>query len=511
MGNGASLLSLLQRDAPLREILDFISSNPEAAATEKDFVTGQLPLHVACAKNALVEIVKRLVDAHPDAKLTIDDGGNLPLHWACNKTAQLEIVQLCLATDNLEAAKAKENSGMLPLHVACANNAPFSVIHILVSAYPDATKEKDNNGKLPLHWSCEKNAPLSVIQCVLAAYPQACYHVHGTNKLPIHAAQCATAPDDTVIDILRSLYDAPRSEDVTKFIAAMKKGDSLQLQEALSLLLTSPQLAKLRFEEGPLSWGTVTASGTATEGTCLHLLCKQNVPLESMRCFYSAYPDAVRERDRHSDLPLHTVCGLADVPLDVLRFLLTAYADAVKEKNKDERLPLHVACDKSASFDVIQCLVAAHPEGIKATTNSGRLPLHLACHGKASLEIIQLLLNAHPDAVKVKDMGGQLPLHVACSNNAPLHVIQLLLNAHPDGAKVKASQSGNLPLHLSCEMNAPLHVIQSLVAAGIQMLATISTTSCPSMQPSIQRKRPHTLQRSLISSGPCTTRLVLKL
>ena len=97
----------------------------------------------------------------------------------------------------------------------------------------------------------------------------------------------------------------------------------------------------------------------------------------------------------------------------VVTELLAAYPDAVREKDMMSKLPLHwavhygAACDSSEA--VVKLMIAAYPEAAQKKDKLSKLPLHWAAEKQASDAILNALLAAYPAAVMEKDAMGSIP------------------------------------------------------------------------------------------------------
>ena len=101
--------------------------------------------------------------------------------------------------------------------------------------------------------------------------------------------------------------------------------------------------------------------------------------------------ELVRERDRFSNVPLHSALGFK-APDDVILSIIEIYPEATTVHGTDEWLPLHTAAMWGSSSKVLETLIRHHPralddkgeEGIK-----GRTPRHFSArfpHNKELLE-----------------------------------------------------------------------------------------------------------------------------
>lgn len=133
----------------------------------------RLPVHVACERNAPVDIVKALIDSYPESIFMKDENGKVPLIHACYRSASIEVVKLLLSRGQ-EAASLPDLNRRLALHWACEYDAASNVVSALLASYPDASKHVDEYGRVPLHWVCVsiKCRPQTV-QEVTILYPNA--------------------------------------------------------------------------------------------------------------------------------------------------------------------------------------------------------------------------------------------------------------------------------------------------------------------------------------------------
>jgi ankyrin repeat protein len=149
---------------------------------------------------------------------------------------------------------------------------------------------------------------------------------------------------------------------------------------------------------------------------------------ERFKEIIKAYPHFAREKWGYEDekwYPLYQVAACSS-SLSVVNAVFDAYPEAVKEKDKYGETPLHLASYFNQSEHVIQWLIKKFPETAKMKDSYGWTPLHLACESHQSEQVIRLLLELDPEAVKEKDKYGFMPLHLACQNNQSEQVIRML-------------------------------------------------------------------------------------
>lgn len=140
-----------------------------------------LPIHEACANSeAPFALIEAIVKAYP-ASLQLPESAyqRLPLHIACRKNANLQVVMFLLES-YAPASLVPDTLGRLPLHYALSNGAENDLVDVLISRSPDSARGTDRRGWLPLHVACSVGASTQVIQCILKAYPEA--SIIQTNK-----------------------------------------------------------------------------------------------------------------------------------------------------------------------------------------------------------------------------------------------------------------------------------------------------------------------------------------
>mmetsp|Transcript_22736 Transcript_22736/g.64402 ORF Transcript_22736/g.64402 Transcript_22736/m.64402 type:complete len:242 (+) Transcript_22736:300-1025(+) len=132
-----------------------------------------LPLHEALVGGAPYAIVAAILNAYNEAIYAKESSyKRLPLHCACRKNAMLQVVDLLLKM-NREAALIADNLGRLPIHYALSNGANDLVIDALLKAQPNSARGFDKRGWTPLHVACGVGASTHVIKSILSCYPEA--------------------------------------------------------------------------------------------------------------------------------------------------------------------------------------------------------------------------------------------------------------------------------------------------------------------------------------------------
>jgi Ion transport protein/Ankyrin repeats (many copies) len=115
---------------------------------------GWLPLHHACANGASPEVIKILIDAHPEGKIAQDDQSRTPLHFYVTRSSD-NVANMALNAQLLceggVAPTVPDKGGMLPMHYACAYGTHPSVLEVLATVHPASVTAKESHGRTPMH------------------------------------------------------------------------------------------------------------------------------------------------------------------------------------------------------------------------------------------------------------------------------------------------------------------------------------------------------------------------
>jgi len=130
--------------APLALIVCLVSAYPTSLQV-KESAYGRLPIHIACRKNANLQIIRLLMEYNPNGSLEADTLGRLPIHYALSNGASDPVIEMLLEK-RPTAAQGMDRRGWLPLHVACSVGASTNVVNLLVKAYPEGTVVRTNKG-----------------------------------------------------------------------------------------------------------------------------------------------------------------------------------------------------------------------------------------------------------------------------------------------------------------------------------------------------------------------------
>eukprot|EP01082_Thalassiosira_pseudonana_P001649 g1304.t1 g1304 contig10:1815734-1816315(-) len=140
LSRGRNKLNLLLLDEDWQSAITEIECHPNEAkvwSNRPGFFDGEhesnvLPIHVAVSLHAPLEVVKAIVDAHPECvKLVESAFKRLPLHVACQFAANKEVIEYLVGEYKAGTMEA-DVLGRLPLHYLCSNGAPLDVVRILI-------------------------------------------------------------------------------------------------------------------------------------------------------------------------------------------------------------------------------------------------------------------------------------------------------------------------------------------------------------------------------------------
>lgn len=183
------------------------------------------PLFWALSYGAEAEVLKALLDAHPEAaKEKHPTEGWTPLHYV--EKLSLESVRLLLATCP-EAAHELDREGSLPLHWAAEHNAPKEVLQLLLKANGSAAERRDGFGRLPSRLAQNAGASEEVLQLLRAAAPAAFASVAPKDVEPI--GLLFPGPGSEYVGMLRDVQDLPEIQAMLSEAQRLLGFDLLQV------------------------------------------------------------------------------------------------------------------------------------------------------------------------------------------------------------------------------------------------------------------------------------------
>ncbi|KAK4351516.1 hypothetical protein RND71_030844 [Anisodus tanguticus] len=152
-------------------------------------------LHIA-AKQGDLDMVKVLMEAHPELSMTVDISNTTALHTAANQ-GHIEVVNYLLKAESSLATIAKSN-GKTALHSA-ARNGHLQVLRALLSKEPGIATRMDKKGQTALHMAV-KGQNLEVVEELIRADPSLINMVDNKGNTALHIA--ARKGRDQIVKLL---------------------------------------------------------------------------------------------------------------------------------------------------------------------------------------------------------------------------------------------------------------------------------------------------------------------
>nr|GMD73510.1 ankyrin repeat-containing protein At5g02620 [Ipomoea batatas] len=140
-------------------------------------------LHIA-AKQGDLDVVKVLMEAHPELSMTVDVSNTTALHTAATQ-GHIEVVNYLLERESSLAAIAKSN-GKTALHSA-ARNGHLQVVKAILSKEPGLANRVDKKGQTALHMAV-KGQNLELVEELIRSDPSSINTVDNKGNTYLHIA-----------------------------------------------------------------------------------------------------------------------------------------------------------------------------------------------------------------------------------------------------------------------------------------------------------------------------------
>jgi len=267
--------------------------HPDAALTPD--TRGWLPLHIACRTGVSETVIKSLISAQPSSIHHSDFQERLPIHLACCcPDINTGVISTLIREDSACLQRKETKYGFLPLHVACSKpRVNHDLVDLLLREFPMGARVPDRSGSLALHLACRAGVSRSVIRILIDVFGEGAGHKDGMGRLPIHWA-CHSGSSRRTIQALLDAY---------------------------------PQGARIIEEK--------------YEYLPLHVACLRGASDGAIHALLNSYPEAIKMKDRNGDLPVHIACENGTCA-NVVNMLVSHNSESVNEKNaKDNMLVPH--------------------------------------------------------------------------------------------------------------------------------------------------------------------------
>ncbi len=418
--------------------------------------TNRTPLHAAVTYRNL-ETQKFLTKLAPGAARIVSPEGGLPIQQAVNEglldsfeelykiypeginakdSREYNLLMLAVLRNNKEMVeriiklapdqlrmKNIRGASALRLAVAQSNN---EIIELLAKAAPEMLLVLDKEGETPLSHAVSNNHSKTVTM-LATINPSALLVKRGEGK---HASFVISA--DTVLSsepltaVYLKFHPAYASKNIREgnYLLHLAAGTVGQSETLKTLISLNPK-----------------AIDTANDGGFYPL------HLAAIRCnlgmifdIVKRSPEAIKQKDKDGNLPLHFFAGLChgELALEILSF-----PEAYMTANREGRLPIHSAAWKNR-FENVEWLAKNSSEALRVKDSSGSLPLHIVA-SSGNIAESRTLAKMAPDTLLVPDNAGRLPTHLAAKGSTS--AAPEVLGALDPSALSVADIEGNLPLH----------------------------------------------------------------
>lgn len=312
-------------------------------------------LHVACANDAPVDIIKKLLSivCPYQALYQEDSTENTPLHLAIVYASNEDLFRflLCAAPSTVIIPNKNLN---LPLHTAIYHRRSINVVRILYLSYPGALLETNKNGDTPMHLFFKV------------------WH-------------------DILVEI--------RNRHNNSFSHIKQDHDDFQKINDLKNLLVL--FAKI-WVKGNL--GDANEYRRIQRFPLHAVLQIADLPHIFLLLLLDTIPGSIEVKDSQGNLPLHIALMQKRCSLRTISSILSKYTDADKVRNKQGQLAFSIAIENGISWEsgVLQCLIAHNPNNLSLVdTKTKLLPFMLAssCNVSSS-NVAYNLLRMDPSTLK---------------------------------------------------------------------------------------------------------------
>lgn len=324
--------------------------------------SGSTPLHLTCLYQAPVDVVRKVLDAHPSAIVATDTEGWTPLHVAFLYGVHDKASLLLIRRGGAVAAAMQSFLVGSPLHVACRHRVSTRVLRELIKTNPAMVRVANKSGAKPakILWMEFAKDPANerIVQEL------------GTKSSRIDAS------DPNIVSFVKRiqlLLNAATGRDIMDSTLSISIHEMMALQSKLGLSLVIPLAVQL---------------------------CSKQL-------------SAI---DNNGNLPLHIAAStpvswnepkyvLFRNEIDTIDVLVQHHPSAARIANGDGRLPLHLSLEqgKRTWNSGVGSLIKAAPQSVTTRdVKTHMYPVQLAAaqtsgeDDKESLETIYNLLLAWP-------------------------------------------------------------------------------------------------------------------
>lgn len=280
---------------------------------------GQLPIHVACAGNLGVEVVRVLLDAW---KIEIDsirqdhENGRLQQNSLQHKNK-------ATSSGSWGCLEQKDKDGNIPLHLLCAiDTINLDTLSLLLSRAPHTVTLRNYAGKtaadiVDAGWCGNKMGVLALLKKDTIYWRLNYQQAYGYGVSPQNFAEETNDEEDVELN---------SKSDLLKYIERFdlaSKDKSIE-QSVVHFLKSHP-------EESKIFYCMKDGDGTTWRRFLpLHLALEKKLGFQCVLSLLNAYPESIKKQDQNGQFPLHIACENS-VSYEVFAELFRRNKDAVTE------------------------------------------------------------------------------------------------------------------------------------------------------------------------------------
>jgi hypothetical protein len=192
------VLHILCRFQPPAELLGrIVKTWGEGLVSERDAVTGQYPLHVACQHGSLSALVTLLLKLFPEAAMIPDAWGQLPLHLACRPK------RWSPPSDFIDdEEKEEEDEDQLYIQPGSA------VIHVLCEQVPQSSNVNDIEDRNALEIAIEGGVATKNICKIIMDASDKAWRIMLAKQIKNKSLTSRPSEDETMMEIDNCLRDS---------------------------------------------------------------------------------------------------------------------------------------------------------------------------------------------------------------------------------------------------------------------------------------------------------------
>ena len=398
--------------------------------------------------------VQFLIDAASNSVGSVNNDGWMPLHCLCNnveldESAAMEILKL-LIEKHPEAVRHADNDGVLPIHHVGGWRSP-EFCRVLFEAYPGSQLIANHVGFLPLHCACLRNT-VTTAKYLHKLYPAAINHATTSGLYPIHAAIGGMSHRNNPITAVHMVQFLLECDPNVKFQKVHGRMSLLffacRHNYTDSNIYAGLQIIKVIYDAHPEA---IESDEITSNIHQYHQQVRKFINSQLVHSRQAKNHRLMTTPDEKGQLPLH-IALQNNVRLGSIKLLVKGNPCAIQNSDNNLAMPLHVACQHHDSVSVIQYLFSLGEITLHAVDVEQNTALHYACRG-AKYDTIALLLEKF-DALSVSKWNAhkKLPIDLLFESDGVLdrnsveytESVFRLLKAYPEtlmNISVKKQQS----------------------------------------------------------------------